>query len=122
MNRRGFLSAVLSAAVSPSIVKATSLMKIYVPRDAKKLVLYGDGIHDDSDAFQAFMDGKDVFIMRNGVLLPAFSALDGMDIRLTRTINVSDCFTNRSVCCSKLFWDKPVDVGINITRHADKNV
>ena len=60
--RRGFLGAMLAAAMAPAIVKASSLMPIYVPKIILPtgLVLWGDGVHDDSIALQALIDGKDV--------------------------------------------------------------
>ena len=63
MNRRGFLGAMLAAAASPAIVRASSLMPIYTP----PLVLWGDGIHDDTAALQALMDGKKVKRLFPGV-------------------------------------------------------
>jgi hypothetical protein len=66
--RRGFLGAVLALAAAPAIVKASSLMPIYVP----KLVLWGDGVTDDSAALQAFIGGSP--IIYNGSIL---RALDG---------------------------------------------
>lgn len=38
MNRRGFLKAMLAAAAAPAIVRAESLMKIYVPPEPKLFV------------------------------------------------------------------------------------
>lgn len=61
-NRRGFLGLLLAAAASPAIVRAESLMKLAVP---PRLVLWGDGIHDDAAALQALIDGKDV-VRRDG--------------------------------------------------------
>lgn len=58
MNRRGFLGAILAAAAAPMVVRAGVLMPVKtldVP-----LVLWGDGIHDDSAALQALLDGKKV--------------------------------------------------------------
>lgn len=64
MNRRGFLGLMLAAAAAPAFVKADSLMKIVAPRQdlilAADYTLWGDGIHDDSAAFQALIDGKPV--------------------------------------------------------------
>jgi hypothetical protein len=33
MNRRGFLGAILAAAVAPAIVRSTSIMPLWLPRD-----------------------------------------------------------------------------------------
>ena len=56
MNRRGFLGAILATAAAPAIIKASALMPIYVPRP-EILTLWGDGIHDDAAALQAFVSG-----------------------------------------------------------------
>jgi hypothetical protein len=53
MKRRSFLAGLLAA---PAIVRASSLMPLYVP----PLVLYGDGIHDDTQALSAALTGKRV--------------------------------------------------------------
>ncbi len=62
--RRGFLGALLAASAAPAIVKAESLMKIWVP---PRLTLWGDGLHDDTAALQALLDGNPVRAMFNGV-------------------------------------------------------
>ena len=49
MQRRSFLGALIAAAAAPAIVRADSLMPLYVPRPPK---LWGDGIHDDTAALQ----------------------------------------------------------------------
>lgn len=41
MQRRGFLAAMLAAAAAPAIVKAESLMKLYVPPARKVWTPYG---------------------------------------------------------------------------------
>ena len=56
MNRRSFLQAILASGCAPAIVKADSLMKIFVPRN-EPIILYGDGIHDDTKALQTWFDG-----------------------------------------------------------------
>jgi len=60
--RRGFLGAMLAACAAPAIVKASSLMPIYVPKIIAPpyLTLWGDGVHDDTLALQAMIDGKEV--------------------------------------------------------------
>ncbi len=77
MNRRWFLGTMLALGAAPAIVRAESLMKIVVP----KLILpnggytvglrrlYGDGIHDDTNALQAFFDGLAVVDNRTGLVL-----------------------------------------------------
>lgn len=64
--RRGFLGAILAAAAAPAIIKAGSLMPIYVPKP-EILTLWGDGIHDDTAALRALIGGKSV--TRAGQLL-----------------------------------------------------
>ena len=60
-NRRGFLGAMLAASMAPAIVRASSLMPIFVPKIiVPKFVLWGDGIRDDTLALQALIDGKEV--------------------------------------------------------------
>ena len=56
ITRRSFIGALIASAAAPAIIRAESLMPIYVPQ----LVLYGDGIHDDHDALQGLMDGRRV--------------------------------------------------------------
>lgn len=60
MNRRGFLGALLAAAAAPAIVRAGSLMPVYVPRPSGLLTLWGDGVHDDTAALQAMLMGAAV--------------------------------------------------------------
>lgn len=87
MDRRGFLGTMLALGAAPAIVRAESLMKIVVPkRDllyegrpirqgiygiefVEEHELYGDGIHDDTAALQAWFDGKTVIDRRTGFLL-----------------------------------------------------
>lgn len=59
-SRRSFLRGILALSAAPAIVKADSLMKIVVPMP-EFLTLYGDGIHDDTRAFQQYLDMKPVF-------------------------------------------------------------
>jgi hypothetical protein len=80
--RRGFLGAMLAAAAAPAFVKVGVLMpvrQITVP----PLVLWGDGIHDDTAALQAAMNGKRV-LMANGT--PYTGLLAGGAYLLSRTI------------------------------------
>jgi hypothetical protein len=71
--RRGFLGAMLAAAAAPAIVRAASLMPIWVPpapkiltlaeahaMDVERMILWGDGIHDDTEALQAIINGHPV--------------------------------------------------------------
>ena len=68
--RRGFLGAMLAAAMAPAIVKSTNLMKIVVPR---YMTLWGDGEHDDSAVIQSMLAGGTV--MFGGKLLETKSGI-----------------------------------------------
>ncbi len=54
MNRRGFLGAILAAAAAPAIVKAESLMKIWVPPEPK-ILLPDFGMGDGDFTVESFM-------------------------------------------------------------------
>ncbi len=77
MQRRGFLTAMLAAGTAPAVVRADSLMKIFVP-PPEILRLWGDGIHDDTAAMQAFFDCR----------LPGVSVLNGGKYFLSSAIFV----------------------------------
>lgn len=66
MERRKLLGAMLAAFAAPAIVRAESLMAL----PPQRLVLWGDGVHDDTKALQALLDGK-------RVLRPDGSAMPG---------------------------------------------
>lgn len=57
--RRGFLGAMLAAAAAPALVRAGSIMPVYVPKPGL-ITLWGDGIHDDTTAMQALLSGGEV--------------------------------------------------------------
>jgi hypothetical protein len=50
----------------------------------KSVIVYGDGVHDDTDAMQAILDGEAEGITPNG--LPWNQ--DGSVMRLTRTLEL----------------------------------
>jgi hypothetical protein len=52
----------LALAAAPAIVRADSLMRV-TPID--RLILWGDGVHDDAAALQALIDGRAV-VRRDG--------------------------------------------------------
>lgn len=54
MNRRDFLKITGLASIASVFPFAFSDV-------SHRLTLYGDGVHDDTEAVQAFIDGKDVF-------------------------------------------------------------
>lgn len=80
-SRRGFLGSILALAAAPSIVRADSLMPLFVER---QLTLWGDGVHDDTDALQSLFDGRSVKSMNPAVLA---AVLDGR-VFLSRGIYV----------------------------------
>lgn len=62
MNRRSFLGSILALGAAPAIVKADSLMRVVRPTFAEsRVILWGDLLHDDTAALQAFLDRKPVF-------------------------------------------------------------
>jgi len=65
--RRGFLGAMLAAAMAPAVVKSSSLMKIATPKPLL-LTLYGDGVHDDTSALQTLLAGGMV-LSKSGLIL-----------------------------------------------------
>lgn len=86
MNRRSLLIGLGSALLAPAIVRASSLMPLreYVP------ILWGDGIHDDSDGLQACLDRKPY--RWNGLIQRSLDgdtvAVPSAAYRTTRTIIV----------------------------------
>jgi hypothetical protein len=92
--RRGFLGALLAAAVAPAIVRASSLMPIYVPKIIlpSYLTLWGDGVHDDQHAIQTLLAGGLVadklgrlIEQQDGVVyLPVGSYALGRDLNFTK--------------------------------------
>lgn len=86
--RRRFLGAILATCVAPAIVRASSLMPLVVRADvAPGLILYADGIHDDTAALQALLDGKQVLNVL-GEPMPRFAEplLRGGMYRITDTL------------------------------------
>lgn len=72
MNRRQLFKLGAATLAAPAIVRATSLMPIYVP---PKLILWEDGIHDDWEAAQAVIYSGIVYD-RNGKLVTSLSNRD----------------------------------------------
>lgn len=58
MNRRGLLGVILAAAAAPAIAMAAG----GAPQGA--IILWGDGVHDDTPGFQALIDGDRVWLAR----------------------------------------------------------
>ena len=79
MERRSFISTILSFGAAPAIVQASSLMPLWTP----KLILWGDGIHDDSEALEAWLNGGRV-LRPNKKLAEGF--LSGVELYLGHDI------------------------------------
>jgi len=95
MKRRQFLQ---SAAVIPAIALLPHV------EAAKPLTLYADGIHDDSDALQAWFDGHAV-AFPDGAPVP--DAICWHDFRLSKTIVNGRCRKNRSLHgCNFIFGQR----------------
>lgn len=62
MNRRSFISSSL-IATGIALFAPQALLKGFEP---KKHILYGDGIHDDTEALQAWCNGEQVEWPVNG--------------------------------------------------------
>lgn len=58
--RRTFLTAILAACAAPAIAFARAEPKAHH-------VLYGDGIHDDTEALQAMLNGEQVEMPHRGI-------------------------------------------------------
>jgi len=73
MNRRSFLTACLATLSAPAIVRASSLM----PLSVRLPILWGDGLHDDTEAFHRLLvrekiqSQKNVFWRDNTLYIPA---------------------------------------------------
>ena len=82
IQRRGFLAAMFAAAAAPAIVRADSLMRVFVPKTGI-VTLWGDGIHDDASALQYWLDGGRVY-SPTGVLQS--SVLSGASLLISKTL------------------------------------
>jgi hypothetical protein len=106
MNRRGFLGAMLTACAAPAIVRADSLMRIVpvstiiarpadiltLSRATTMLTLWGDGIHDDTEALQAAINGLPVNAINPRSLLQSKrgTMIIGGQYALSKTIHIPD--------------------------------
>jgi hypothetical protein len=121
LSRRGFLGALLAAAAAPAIVKASSLMPIYVPKiiTPAYMTLWGDGVHDDTLAMQALLSGGLVMSAggmllggdASGVRIPSghFKVTEGL--RLKRS--------NVTLTDSTIQYTQPVDSLMSIDQGMD---
>lgn len=83
MNRRGFLKSMLAAGAASYVVTSAGVLmpvrKLWTP-----LQLWGDGIHDDTAALQAWINGEPVIDMRTGASLGR--VLIGGEYQVSQTI------------------------------------
>lgn len=89
MDRRSFIKSATSGLLlmaAPAIVRSESLMVL--PR--RKLYLWGDGIHDDTEALQAFVDGKRVINLNKDVFMAWGDTLEGGSFRVSKTIVIAN--------------------------------
>lgn len=70
-SRRGFLFGAAAVALAPAIVRASNLMPISVLKPPR---LWGDGIHDDTEALQHLIDKEFDQAAANGGGLVAMPA------------------------------------------------
>lgn len=73
MNRRGFIGAILAAAMAPAVVRADSLMRI-VPRDA--LIIGGQGVLAGEDMLSFIREQTQFDIARDSLMM-SFDIFDG---------------------------------------------
>ena len=107
----------LAAGAAPAIVKADNIMRIFVPK--RDIILYGDG-RDDSDALQAFFDGKTV-LRPDGTRV--MDTLEGGTFFVSKTIDISRSqyrtFRNSTIhfTSSPLFYASSAPEGLVITQN-----
>lgn len=113
MNRRSFLSSILVAACSPAIVSAGNIMRVR----ADRIILYGDGLHDDLYALQAIVDGKNVrWLDGSSVWTPGTNILNLRDgtFNLDQSWRIPKTFGgeiwNASFNGTKILGDNPLIV------------
>lgn len=57
LTRRLFASGLLTALAAPAVIRTPGVLMALAP----KLILWGDGVHDDAPALQGLLDGKTVW-------------------------------------------------------------
>jgi hypothetical protein len=81
-DRRGFLGAMFAAAAAPAIVRAESLMKIYVPPQEILLPTLEDAIYNDLTARYSHSLTKSCLLTRQQILnklLPEMERIFGIE-------------------------------------------
>lgn len=114
-SRRGFLAGMLAIGAAPVIVRASSLMPLYVP---PKLILWGDGVHDDTEAAQALLDGRRIVRTPAGVLLPA-GRLEGHRLKISGPLMVR---TENYIGGCSLVMGNGADYGLYFPRDTERSV
>jgi len=88
MDRRGFLKTI--GLVAPAVILTPGLLmpvrSIFVP----PLILFGDGLHDDTSALQGLINGR-VVTWADGT--PATTLLRGGSYLITRTLHIGKSTT-----------------------------
>ena len=107
--------------MAPAIVRASSLMPIYVPKiiTPAYMTLWGDGVHDDTLAMQALLSG--------GVVMSADGAMLGRDpsgLRIPRghfkvTEGLRLARSNVMLTDSTIEYTQPVESQLSIDRGVD---
>lgn len=102
MNRRGFLKLLGSSVVVVATLPVADLIS------DKRLILYGDGYHDDTKALSDLLNGKEVLTVdgevikfQNSVTQQIITIPKGEYI-VSSTINVEERATNYNGNCSKI--------------------
>jgi hypothetical protein len=81
-NRRGFLGSMFAAAMAPAIVRAESLMKIYVPPQEILLPAMEDALYNDLSARYSHSLTKSCLLTRQQILnklLPEMERIFGIE-------------------------------------------
>jgi hypothetical protein len=96
MNRKSFI-----------LTLAAGFTSLFIQLPRKKYVLYGDGIHDDTEALQAWFNGdyEDVCHPDGS---PVGKKLWNGKYRLTGTLHFGPKATSMEFCYNQLNWDAGV--------------
>ncbi|MDA8254394.1 MAG: hypothetical protein M0Z99_01935 [Betaproteobacteria bacterium] len=104
LTRRSFIKSMLVAAAAPAIVRAESIMRITAPRGlietSNGVLLWGDGVHDDTAGLQAILDGKSVLGAYDG--LPVLGNLRYGVFKVTSPLIIGAVFSGRTLQCGKI--------------------
>lgn len=92
--------------------------------DSKKIFLYGDGRHDDTEAIQAWVDGKDIFTT-DGRKVDSKTLPHNREYKITKTITIDARgkegqnlfnFNNSTLCAGRSWsnWFRPLNTMIRV--------